>query len=117
MMSVLNGRRDVAFLLDSTVSQNIELIKSKDVKLMVVKRDGYGDYGDGFILYADRTKADRLKKIMDKNQGYLMDESPEDTIENGEALEYDDNDIREYVDSHYGDGVYDSVKNNMNNNE
>lgn len=112
MMSVLNGNRDVAFLLGPTVEEWYDkMIKNNsEVDTLVVKRDGHGIYGDGYILYRNLDKAKHLQAVMAKHEGYLEDNSPEEAIENGEALEYDDNDIKEFTDSHYGVGSYDKVK-------
>lgn len=113
MMTVLKGKRSVAFLLGPTVEQWYDkYIKDNDsVNLIVVERDGTGIYGDAYILYSDLAKANRLKSVTDKHDGYLSDDTPEEAIENGEALEYADADIKTFVDSHYGNGSYDKAKN------
>jgi len=81
------------------------------VGLMRVKRDGFGIYGDAFILYTDGIKAQKLYAILMKHDGYLSDDTPEEAIENGEALEYKDEDVKEFVDTHYGFGAYEKIKN------
>jgi hypothetical protein len=63
-------------------------------------------------LYTDGEKAKHLHNVMAKHDGYLEDNSPEEAIENGEALEYNDEQIKEFTDSHYGIGSYDKIKNN-----
>ena len=45
-----------------------------------------------------------------KHNGYLADDTPEEAIENGEAMEYYDDDIKDFVDRMYGAGSYDTVK-------
>jgi len=110
MMTVLNGKRSVAFLLQGTVKEYYKYIENSSAELMVVPRDGVGMYGDGYIIYTDKTKANHLYQVMAKHEGYLQDNTPEEAIENGEALEYDDNDIKEFTDSHYGVGSYDKIK-------
>jgi hypothetical protein len=114
MMSVLRGNRSVAFLLGPFVEEWFnKYIKNNDsVDLMVVKRNGTGLYGNGYILYTDGEKAKHLHNVMAKHDGYLEDNSPEEAIENGEALEYNDEQIKEFTDSHYGIGSYDKIKNN-----
>ena len=113
MMSVLKGKRSVAFLLGPTIEQWFrKYIKDNaSVDLMVVKRDGKGIYGNGYILYTNSTNARKLHAIMSKHEGYLSDDTPEEAIENGEALEYDNNDIKNFVDNRYGVDAYDKVKN------
>ena len=112
MMSVLRGNRSVAFLMGPFVKQWYKkYIKDHPTaKLAIVKRDGVGYYGDGYVLYTDVNKAKNLLRVLNKHEGYLPDETPEDTIENGEALEYDDSAIKAYVDDHYGYGTYDRIK-------
>jgi|VirMetMinimDraft_7_1064189.scaffolds.fasta_scaffold00235_27 hypothetical protein len=114
MMSVLKGDRNVAFLLGPFIEKwfNKYIKDNSSVDLMVVKRDGNGIYGDAYILYSDLEKAKHLHSITSKHGGYLADYSPEEAIENGEALEYNDNDIKTFVDDHYGFEAYDKVKNN-----
>jgi hypothetical protein len=114
MNSVLNGNRSVAFLLGPTIKKYYDdYIKDKpNVDLMVVNRDGEGIYGDGYILYSDINKAKKLHSIMMKHNGYLSDKSPEEAIENGEALEYHDEDIKAFTDRRYGLGSYDKAKGN-----
>ena len=113
MMTVLRGRRSVAFLMGPTVDEFYEKhLKNNDsVGLMRVKRDGHGLWGDGYILYNDINKAKRLHMIMSKHDGYLSDDTPEEAIENGEALEYHDEDIKSFTEKRYGEGSYDKVKN------
>ena len=112
-MSVLKGERDVAFLLNYTIKQfyNTHIKDNPEVNIMTVPRDGEGIYGDAYILYRDEAKAKHLLSITAKHEGYLQDNTPEEAIENGEALEYHDNDVKEFTDSHYGVGSYDKVKN------
>ena len=113
MMTVIQGKRDVAFLMGPTVQQYFdEFIKdNNEVDLMVVKRDGEGIYGDGYILYSNVQKAKHLHGIMMKHDGYLADYTPEEAIENGEALEYHDQDIKAFVTRVYGLGAYEKAKN------
>jgi len=113
MMSVLNGKRSVCFLLGPNVEKWYnQYIKDNDmVDLLKVKRDGPGIYGDAYILYSDINKAKHLHAITMKHDGYLSDDTPEEAIENGEALEYVESDVKEFTDSHYGAGSYDKVKN------
>jgi len=115
MMTVIQGKRSVAFLLGPEIKEYFnEYIKNNPkLKLMKVKRDGVGLYGDAYILYTDGAKAQKLYKVLMKHEGYLSDDTPEEAIENGEALEYKAEDIKEFVDSHYGEGSYDNVKNGM----
>lgn len=114
MMTVLRGKRDVAFLLGPFVRKwhNKYIKNNNNVNLLLVKRNGSGVYGDAYILYTDKAKAINLHRIMMKHNGYLEDNSPEEAIENGEALEYNSNDIKQFVDRHYGDGAYDKIKTN-----
>lgn len=110
-MTVLRGKRSVAFLLPGTVKEYYdEYIKDHQAKLMVVPRDGTGMYGNAFIIYTDKEKAIHLHQVMMKHDGYLEDNTPEEAIENGEALEYTASDVKEFTDSHYGVGVYDKIK-------
>tara|TARA_R110000796_G_scaffold219934_1_gene335996 strand:+ start:14029 stop:14484 length:456 start_codon:yes stop_codon:yes gene_type:complete len=114
MMTVLRGKRSVAFLLAPTVKQWYEkyIKNNNSVDLMTVKRDGVGIYGDAYIIYNDVNKAKILHSVMMKHDGYLSDDTPEEAIENGEALEYGDVDIKSFTDGHYGEGSYDKVKKN-----
>jgi hypothetical protein len=111
-MSVLRGERNVSFLLSYTIKKfyNSHIKDNPDVNMLTVPRDGEGIYGDGYIVYRDEAKAKHLLSVMAKHEGYLQDNTPEEAIENGEALEYDDNDIKEFTDSHYGVGSYDKIK-------
>ena len=113
MMTVINGKRSVCFLLGPTVERWYDkyIKNNNNVDLLTVKRDGHGIYGDGYILYNDINKAKHLHAVMMKHDGYLSDDTPEEAIENGEALEYTDSDVKEFTDSHYGIGSYDKVKN------
>tara|TARA_R110000772_G_scaffold17946_3_gene49956 strand:+ start:119053 stop:119478 length:426 start_codon:yes stop_codon:yes gene_type:complete len=113
MMTVLRGKRDVTFLLGPTIEVYFDkYIKNNDkVKLMVVPRKGFGIYGDGYILYSNLEKAKHLHSIMMKHDGYLSDDTPEEAIENGEALEYVDQDIKAFVTRIYGEGAYEKAKN------
>jgi hypothetical protein len=115
MMTVLTGKRSVCFLLGPEVEKwHDKYIKNNDkVDLLTVKRDGHGIYGDGYILYSDINKAKHLLDVMMKHDGYLQDNTPEEAIENGEALEYVDSDVKEFTDSHYGVGSYDKAKNKL----
>jgi len=112
MMTVIQGKRSVAFLVGPEAKRFFhEYIKDNPrVGLMRVKRDGFGLYGDAYILYSDGVKAQKLYNILMKHDGYLSDDTPEEAIENGEALEYKDEDIKEFVDSHYGVGSYEKIK-------
>jgi hypothetical protein len=112
MMTVLRGKRSVAFLLGPFVKKWYnKYIKNNDkVGIMVVKRNGTGIYGDGYILYTDINKAKILHDIMEKHDGYLEDLTPEDAIENGEALEYYDEDIKDFVTRRYGEDAYENSK-------
>jgi hypothetical protein len=111
-MSVLRGERNVSFLLSYTIKKfyNSHIKDNPDVNMMTVPRDGEGIYGDAYIVYRDEAKAKHLLSVTAKHEGYLQDNTPEEAIENGEALEYDDNDIKEFTDSHYGVGSYDKIK-------
>lgn len=112
MMSVLRGKRDVAFLMGPEVDKwyNKYLKDHPTAKLLTVKRDGVGYHGDAYILYTDLAKAEHLKKLLDSQTGYATTWSPELTVANGEALEYHDSDIKAFVDNMFGDGSYDKVK-------
>ena len=111
MRSVLSGKRSVCFLLSYTIKEFQGEIKNHPTaKLMVVPRDGVGIYGNGYILYTDEANARHLLQVMMKHDGYLSDDTPEEAIENGEALEYVDSDIKDFVESHYGSGSYDKAK-------
>ena len=114
IMTVLNGKRSVAFLRASAVKEFYdEYIKgNQNVGLMTVERDGVGDYGNAYILYTDIDKAKKLHSVLMKHGGYLEDNTPEEAIENGESVEYHDEDIKDFVDKHYGAGSYDKVKKN-----
>lgn len=112
MMTVINGGRTVAFLLNYTINDYYdEYIKDNpNVDLMTVKRDGDGIYGDAYILYSDLNRAKNLYRVLQKHEGYLPCNSPEEIIENGEALEYVDADIKSFTDSKFGEGAYDKIK-------
>ena len=112
LMTVVNGRRTVSFLLADEVRRYMSTIKKSGLKLMVIRRSGTGWYGDAYIVYSDYNDALHLKEIMDKKGGYLSHDTPEDAIENGEALQYHNSDIKTFVDKHFGVGAYDKSKNN-----
>jgi len=103
-MSIVNGERGVAFL--GTKNQPFKKgIYGIDV--MSFKRND-GSYGN--IVYNDLEKAKRLKALVDRQGGYLSITNPNDIIENGEALEYDDLDIKTFTDAKFGQGTYDKIK-------
>ena len=107
-MSVVDGLRSVAYIGSAKeLKQNYDLIQNSNVEVIVVKKD---DGTSGNIVYTDLERAKALKGILDKHGGYLMHKTPEDAIENGEILEYADEDIKTFVDGKFGQGMYDKIK-------
>lgn len=66
--------------------------KLKNVDMRIV----YRNTSDGI------SKAKKLVDILNKNNGYLKDNSPEDAIKIGRLLDYSEASIREYVKKRYG---------------
>lgn len=114
MMSVLRGKRSVAFLMGPFIKKWYKkyLKGHPTAKLLTIERDGDGYHGNAYVLYTDLEKAKKLKTLLDSQTGYATTWSPELTIANGEALEYHDSDIKDFVDNLFGEGSYDKVKNN-----
>ena len=112
IMSVLKGNRSVAFIMRSGLKSWYKryLKGHPTAKLLTIERNGSGDHGNAYVLYTDLEKGKKLKALLDLQGGYAKTETPELTIANGEALEYHDSDIKKFVDDHFGNGVYDDIK-------
>lgn len=101
--SVISGERDVAFVyLDDADKKRI---KEAGLNVRKVEQQANGkniDYdNDVYVVYSDIDKANILFNVLRKHGGFLTDNTPEEAIENGRALEYDENSINEFIRKKY----------------
>lgn len=98
--SVINGKRDVAFVdLTKQIIEKFKLEKHH-VRVIPVRLTSRNTIMS--IIYRDRAKAERLYVIAKSHGGFLKDRTPEEAREIGELLGYIKNDIDEYILNHYG---------------
>ena len=98
LKTVINGRRDVAFV-DLNKSM-IEKIEKYNLKVLPVRMTSQNTIKS--IIYRDKQKALRLYHIAKSREGYLSDRNPEEAREIGQLLGYTADSIEEYVQKKYG---------------
>ena len=105
--TVINGKRDLAFLVLTTQRlidprPSIEALKfaiDNGLNLLPVKNRSEGV---AFVLYKnDLSSAQKLADFASKKNGYLNDETPEEAMFIGKALNYDEADIESYINRKY----------------
>lgn len=105
------GNKDVMFL----VTKHPGVICDEDIDILQqAKKLGYGVVkvnkvdGNACIIHVDTARgkknAERLAQIANSHGGYLADMSAGEAREIGELLDYDTNDIDNFVKSHYPNG-------------
>jgi hypothetical protein len=108
IQTVLSGKRDLMFLaitaqklLDPRPHINT-LQTAINAGLNILPIKGRTE-GVSFIVYnKDRKTAEEFAKFVTKKNGYLRDDSPEDAEYIGKMLNYDPQDIAEYIERVYG---------------
>lgn len=100
LKTVIDGKRDVAFL--SIDNDKMSLIKDADLRMIgpIFQKD-YGYSQNKHIIYRDINKAKELQKILQKNEGYLPINTPEETRRIGELLGYRKESIDKFIDKHF----------------
>lgn len=105
--TVINGKRDLAFLVLTTQRlidprPSIEALKfaiDNGLNLLPVKNRSEGV---AFVLYKnDLASAQKLADFASEKNGYLNDETPEEAMFIGKALNYDEADIESYINRKY----------------
>jgi len=99
--TVINGKRNVAFIAEKSSSKESwkivqNKIKENDLEVMYVK----GNPSNAYIVYRKGSENDakKLKDIAEKYDGYLYYQaSPEDTREIGRILNYDPKKVEEFI--------------------
>jgi len=107
IQTVIDGKRELAYL--SITTQRLIDPRSSIDALSLALNSGLNiipirnrKEGVAFVVYKDdREAAQALADFAETKEGYLYDETPEEALFIGQALEYNQDEIDEYIQKNY----------------
>jgi hypothetical protein len=93
--TIINKKRDVGFMELSPV--DLDRAERNGLGLIPVVQRNFGFKNKKYIVHRNSEKAEKLKKILDRNGGFLRNNNPTDVREIGNLLGYDKNSIEEFI--------------------
>jgi hypothetical protein len=97
LKDIIRGKIDVAYLkLNKEIFNRLEKYKIGVIPVRMVTQDTMM-----VIVYNDKVKGFKLYNIAKRNEGSLIDKTPEDAREIGQLLGYDEKKIQNYINKKY----------------